>query len=74
MLAFEGREADASELIAATTKEVPHRGEGNGLTFVQWATAVVHNGFARYRDALGAAEQAGRTRIGPGSAAGAWPS
>ena len=33
--------------VAGTT-EVVRRGEGEGLTFAQWATAVLYNGFARY--------------------------
>jgi DNA-binding CsgD family transcriptional regulator len=34
------------------------RGEGLGLTFVPWATAVLYNGLARYEDSLAAAERA----------------
>ena len=34
------------------------RGEGQGLTFVQWATALLYNGLGRYEDALAAAQQA----------------
>jgi DNA-binding CsgD family transcriptional regulator len=58
LAAFRGREAEASELIEAATNEVARRGEGGGLTFVQWATAVLYNGLGRYQDALAAAEQA----------------
>ncbi len=58
LVAFRGREADAAELIEAGTQEVLRRGEGEGLTFVQWATAVLQNGLARYEDALAAAERA----------------
>jgi hypothetical protein len=29
-----------------------------GLTFVQWASAVVNNGLGRYEDALAAAQRA----------------
>ena len=34
------------------------RGEGQGLTFIHWATAVLHNGLGRYEEALAAAQQA----------------
>lgn len=34
------------------------RGEGDGLTFVQWATAVLANSLGRYDEALEAARQA----------------
>jgi DNA-binding CsgD family transcriptional regulator len=57
--AFRGREAEASELIEATRGEVMRRGEGAGLTFVLWASAVLYNGLGRYEDALAAAVRAG---------------
>jgi DNA-binding CsgD family transcriptional regulator len=57
-VAFRGREAEASELIAAARGEVMRRGEGAGLTFVLWASAVLYNGLGRYEDALAAAVQA----------------
>ena len=59
LVAFRGREAEASELIEATRGEVIRRGEGAGLTFVLWASAVLYNGLGRYEDALAAAVQAG---------------
>ena len=58
LVAFRGREAEASELIEATRVEVLRRGEGAGLTFVLWASAVLYNGLGRYEDALAAAVQA----------------
>jgi DNA-binding CsgD family transcriptional regulator len=58
LVAFRGREAEASELIEAARVEVLRRGEGAGLTFVLWASAVLYNGLGRYEDALGAAVQA----------------
>jgi DNA-binding CsgD family transcriptional regulator len=59
LAAFRGREPEASELIAAATKEVVSRGEGGGLTFVHWISAVLYNGLGRYEDALASAQQAG---------------
>ncbi|HEV3391154.1 MAG TPA: LuxR C-terminal-related transcriptional regulator [Solirubrobacteraceae bacterium] len=58
LVAFRGREAEASELIEETRVEVLRRGEGAGLTFVLWASAVLYNGLGRYEDALAAAVQA----------------
>jgi DNA-binding CsgD family transcriptional regulator len=58
LAAFQGREAEASQVIEAATKEVVRRGEGQGLTFIHWATAVLHNGLGRYDEALAAAQQA----------------
>jgi DNA-binding CsgD family transcriptional regulator len=58
LAAFRGREAEASELIEAARGEVLRRGEGAGLTFVLWASAVLYNGLGRYEDALAAAVQA----------------
>jgi DNA-binding CsgD family transcriptional regulator len=58
LAACQGREAGASELIEASMKEVVRRGEGMGLTVIQWASALLYNGLGRYEDALAAAEQA----------------
>jgi DNA-binding CsgD family transcriptional regulator len=58
-VAFHGREAEAAQLIEATTRELVRHGEGQGgLTFVHWVTAVLHNGLGRYEEALAAAQQA----------------
>jgi DNA-binding CsgD family transcriptional regulator len=56
--AFQGRASDTSELIEVATKEVRERGEGEGLTFIQWATAVLYNGLGRYEEALAASQLA----------------
>jgi ATP/maltotriose-dependent transcriptional regulator MalT len=39
--------------------DVVRRGEGLGLTVIQWATAVLYNSLGRYEDALAAARRAG---------------
>src|SRR5439155_3581905 len=53
-------EADVSAMIqAAMTAEVA-RGEGIGVTFIEWLTAVLYNGLGRYPDALAAASTARR--------------
>jgi DNA-binding CsgD family transcriptional regulator len=59
LAALRGREPEARELIDAGTEEVVRRGEGEGLTFVQWATAVLANALGRYDEALDAGRQAG---------------
>ena len=58
VVAWQGREVDALEVIGAAIDEVLPRGEALGLTAAQWATAVLYNGLGRYDDALAAAQQA----------------
>jgi DNA-binding CsgD family transcriptional regulator len=58
LAALRGREAKTLELIEAAAKDAKHRGEGAGLSFVRWATAVLCNGLGRYEEALAAAQQA----------------
>jgi hypothetical protein len=58
LAAFQGREAEAAQLIETATGEVVRRGEGQGLTFIHWATALLHNGLGRYEESLGAAQRA----------------
>jgi DNA-binding CsgD family transcriptional regulator len=55
---FRGREPQTSELIKSSTGDLVRRGEGVGLTFIEWATAVLDNGLGRYEDALVAAQRA----------------
>jgi DNA-binding CsgD family transcriptional regulator len=58
LAAMRGREAEAAVLIEAGTKDAERRGEGEGLSFVQWAIAVLCNGRGHYEQALAAAQQA----------------
>ena len=58
LAALRGREAEAAVLIELGTKDVQRRGSGEGLSFVQWAIAVLCNGLGRYGQALAAAQQA----------------
>jgi DNA-binding CsgD family transcriptional regulator len=55
---FRGREAQAAHLIEIVTDDVGRRGEGLGLTSVQWAAAVLGNSLGRYEEALAAAQRA----------------
>jgi len=55
---FRGREAQAAHLIQVATDDVERRGEGGGLSAVQWAAAVLGNSLGRYEEALAAAQRA----------------
>ena len=55
-LAWQGREEEAAELIAAIEPEVRQRGEGAALALVDWARALLHNARGRYADVLTAAQ------------------
>ncbi|MET0864584.1 MAG: AAA family ATPase, partial [Nakamurella sp.] len=53
--AWRGREPDASKLIEGALRDVAARGEGAGVAVAHYASAVLHNGLGRYREALVAA-------------------
>jgi DNA-binding CsgD family transcriptional regulator len=55
LLAMRGREADAAYLIETSRKDVTLRGEGVGISVLDWAEAVLYNGLGRYEDARAAA-------------------
>ena len=59
LAAWQGRTAEAEPIFEAISQEVARRGEGLGLTVVQWAKAVLYNGLGRYEDALTATQPAG---------------
>jgi len=54
LVAMRGREADARQLFDAARAEVIRRGEGAGLSFIDWAESVLYNGLGRYAEALAA--------------------
>jgi DNA-binding CsgD family transcriptional regulator/tetratricopeptide (TPR) repeat protein len=58
LAAFSGQEREAKRLIDIATEDVLRRGEGVGLTFVQWAASVLYNGLGQYDVALEFARQA----------------
>jgi DNA-binding CsgD family transcriptional regulator len=58
LAAFRGREAEAAVPVELGTKDAQRRGAGQGLSYVQWAIAVLCNGLGRYEQALAAAQQA----------------
>ena len=58
LAAFQGRTDESSALTDATIRDAVTGGEGLGIQIARWTTAILHNGFGRYNDALDAAEQA----------------
>jgi DNA-binding CsgD family transcriptional regulator len=55
LLVLRGHKAEASYLIEHSRAELTHRGEGVGLSILDWAEAVLDNGHGRYEDARAAA-------------------
>ena len=55
-----GREAEASELIAAVVEGASAKGQGTAVQYAHWANAVLMNGLGRYEEALAAAVAATR--------------
>jgi DNA-binding CsgD family transcriptional regulator len=55
LAALRGREAEAIALIDETRSDVTLRGEGRGLSVLDWAEAVLYNGLGRYEEARAAA-------------------
>ena len=57
LVAMRGREADARRLIDGARPALIGRGEGAGLSFMDWAESVLYNGLGRYEEALAAARR-----------------
>jgi DNA-binding CsgD family transcriptional regulator len=58
LAAWQGRAAEAFELIEAGMRENERRGEGDGVIACGWAKALLCNSLGRYDEALAAAEEA----------------
>src|SRR6516165_2366121 len=56
--ALQGREAEATALIAAVAERAAPGEQGQAATIGQWAAAVLYNGLARYQKAVSAARRA----------------
>jgi ATP/maltotriose-dependent transcriptional regulator MalT len=56
--ALQGREAEATGLIAAVAERAAPGEQGQAATIGQWAAAVLYNGLARYQKAVSAARRA----------------
>jgi DNA-binding CsgD family transcriptional regulator len=65
--AFRGDERTVSDLHERAMSDVLRRGEGVGITFAEWARAVLYIGLGRYEDAVSAAENATAYAADPGS-------
>jgi len=55
---FAGRQAEAATMIEAITRDANLRGEGIGLSIIEWASAVLNNGIGNYQKAVAAVERA----------------
>jgi DNA-binding CsgD family transcriptional regulator len=55
LVALRGRQAEAAYLIGRSRAEATKRGEGIGISVLDWAEAVLHNGGGRYEEARAAA-------------------
>jgi DNA-binding CsgD family transcriptional regulator len=63
LAAWQGREAEAFELIEAGMAENTRRGEGDGVIACGWGKALLCNSLGRYEEALDAAEAATEQRV-----------
>jgi DNA-binding CsgD family transcriptional regulator len=59
LAAFRGRASEAAALVERSRAEVLERGEGLGLSVLDWAEALLCNGLGRYEDARAAALRVG---------------
>jgi RNA polymerase sigma factor (sigma-70 family) len=55
LAALRGHEAEAAALIDGSRADVTRRGEGIGVSILDWAEAVLYNGLGRYEEACAAA-------------------
>jgi DNA-binding CsgD family transcriptional regulator len=58
LAAMRGRRVEAVDLIEATSREGPERGEGISVAVAEWTRAVLHNGYGEYSEAMAAARRA----------------
>jgi DNA-binding CsgD family transcriptional regulator len=65
VLAVQGREAEAVELIEAVIREGTTQGQGQAVMVAHWAAAVLYNGLGRYEDAAAASRQVAVNNIFP---------
>ena len=57
LAAMRGDEVEARQLFDTARAELIERGEGAGLSFMDWAESVLYNGLGRYAEALAAARR-----------------
>ncbi len=58
----QGREAESRELMKVSREALVARGEGMGLTFIEWTAAVLYNSLGKYGEALASARPARERR------------
>jgi DNA-binding CsgD family transcriptional regulator len=58
LAAFAGRQAEVATMVDAITVDVSRRGEGVGITIMEWASALLNNGIGNYEKAVTAAQHA----------------
>jgi DNA-binding CsgD family transcriptional regulator len=58
LAAYQGREAETTTLLETTLENAFAAGEGLGVQYARWATAILSNGLGRYEEALAPARQA----------------
>ena len=58
LAAYRGRDDEASALLKSALNASAASGEGLGVQYARWATAILANGLGRYEEALAAARQA----------------
>jgi DNA-binding CsgD family transcriptional regulator len=63
--ALQGREAEASGLIASAIEQAAAGGQRIAATVAYWGAAVLYNGLARYEEAISAARQATSNTLDP---------
>ena len=70
---LQGREAEASALIAHAIEPAAHSGPGLAAIHAHWAAAVLYNGLGRYEEAMSTAKEATANTFDPWASAWALP-
>ena len=55
LLALRGTEGEAASFVDSSRTDATRRGDGIGISWLDWAEAVLYNGLGRYDEALAAA-------------------
>jgi DNA-binding CsgD family transcriptional regulator len=58
LASFRGAEAEARPVVDAVIKDAQAAGQGEGIQWTQWVSAILDNGLGRYESALAEAQQA----------------
>jgi hypothetical protein len=74
LVALQGQHAEAVSVIGASRADVTLRGEGIGISVLDWAEAVLLNGLGRYEEACAAALRVAEHPMDLSSSNWAWSS